>query len=361
VFTLNLPPIEKLTYLAITRYAGANNRAWPAYETLAADVLCSKRRVIDAVNLLQRCRLIEKRKRGNRTNTYLIYPADYYHADTETAALIESRMRRGKGGRASGAKEKAEGAPAAERGEETPAAGGEGSGETGAAGAEEAGVNSVHPDGYLSSPPKIFMVNQMHPEGELGAPPQCSEFTLEVNSIHPKNNMKSTSENLSLQEGENSLQVVYERGASKTAFEEVTKREAIAKIEVKTFKSGAPPPETGPQNGNGKSGDFKTVKNAFNCKGYQAADRLVNDLLRSYDAGAIVAVIGKTDFNLARNPPAVIRWMLSTGSYVVPLKLDVQTPPPETRAPDPAEDAAIREMIKNTKAGLLAKTLQKAL
>jgi len=31
------------------------------------------------------------------------------------------------------------------------------------------------------------------------------------------------------------------------------------------------------------------------------------------------------------------------------------------RTPDPAEDAAIREMIKNAKAGLLAKALQKAL
>jgi len=224
------------------------------------------------------------------------------------------------------------------------------------------------------------MVNQMHPEGELGAPPQCSEFTLAVNSVHPKNNMKSTSENLSLQEGKNGLHVVCEREASKTALKEAAKRETVSKIEVKAFKSGAPPPEEepvlpgvkeqgryensvceGPQNVSGKSSDFETVKKAFSRKGYQAADRLVNDLLRSYDAGAIVAVIGKTDFNLARNPPAVIRWMLSTGSYVVPLKLDVQTPPPETRAPDPAEDAAIREMIKNTKAGLLAKTLQKAL
>lgn len=380
MFTLNLPPIEKLTYLAITRYAGANNRAWPAYETLAADVLCSRRRVIDAVDLLQRCKLIEKRKRGNRTNAYLIYPADYYYADSETAAIIESRTRRGKGGRTPAAKENAEGGPAAKRGEETPAISGEGAAEKSAAEPEETGVNSVHPDGYLSSPTKIFMVNQMHPEGELGASPQCSEFTLGVNSVHPKNNMKSTSENLSLQEGENGLQVIYEREASVTALKEQAGEGAIAKKEFKTIKSGAPPPVEGqalpvekewarheskdcggPQNGSGKSSDFKTVKSAFSGKGYRAADRLINDLLRSYEASSIVAVIVKTDFNLARNPPAVIRWMLSTGSYVVPLTRDAQAPPPEIRAPDPAEDAAIREMIKNTKAGLLAKTLQKAL
>ncbi len=78
VFDLPLDPIDKLTYLALTRYADSKNKAWPAYNTLAKDVSCSKNRAITAVNRLVACKLVVKVVRGNRSNNYYIYPPEYF-------------------------------------------------------------------------------------------------------------------------------------------------------------------------------------------------------------------------------------------------------------------------------------------
>ncbi len=365
--------------MAITRYAGSNNRAWPAYETLAIDVNCSRRRIIDAVGLLERCKLIEKRKRGNRSNAYLVYPPDYFSAESETQKLIESRLRRGKGGREPKVKETVAAIGAtADRTAEAPALYGVDDAADTGNGEEETGVHSVHHEARTRAVSNIFLVNPVHPEeGELSSPPPCSEFTLSVNSVHQKNNNKSTDQKISLQEGLNCLQ---KRGESELTYPELKEGGApdpTGEASLETWGSANSPPVTVKQKPEGgppgvdlqattdqqteAPSDFDAIKNAFQRKGYRAADRLINELLRGYELFAIVAAIEKTDFNLARNPPAVIKWMLSTGSYVVPIERKVQAPAPETRAPDPAEDAAIREMIKNTKAGLLAKTLQKAL
>jgi hypothetical protein len=365
--------------LAITRYAGSNNRAWPAYETLAIDVNCSRRRVIDAVDLLQCCKLIEKRKRGNRSNAYLVYPPDYFSAESETQALIESRLRRGKGGREPKVKETAAVISAiADRVAEAPALYGLDDAADPGNGEEETGVHSVHHEVSTRSVSNIFLVNPVHPEeGELSSPSECSEFTPEVNSVHPKNNKKNNDLKISSQAGLNCLQEKGERDYTYLDLKEGGAPDPTGEAKLKNWGPANSPPVTVKQKAEGGLpgvdlqtttdqqtevlSDFDAIKNAFRRKGYRAADRLVSELLRGYELVAIVAAIEKTDFNLARNPPAVIKWMLSTGSYVVPIERKVQAPAPETRAPDPAEDAAIREMIKNTKAGLLAKTLQKAL
>ncbi len=75
LFSLDLPMCEKLVYIALCRYAGSNNRAWPSYATLCKDVSCSRTRVIAAVRKLCLAGLIKKEPRGNRTNVYSLYPA----------------------------------------------------------------------------------------------------------------------------------------------------------------------------------------------------------------------------------------------------------------------------------------------
>ncbi len=365
--------------MAITRYAGSNNRAWPAYETLADDVNCSRRRVIDAVELLERCKLIEKRKRGNRSNAYLVYPPDYFSAESETQALIESRLRRGKGGREPKVKETAGIVSAvADRAKEAPALYGVDDAADPGNGEEETGVHSVHHEERTGSVANIFLVNPVHPEeGELSSPSECSEFTPEVNSVHPKNNKKNNDLKISSQAGLNCLQETGERDYTYPDLKAGGSADLAGEANLEYWGPANSPPVTVKQKAEGGPpgfdlqatadqqtevpSDFDTVKIAFQRKGYRAADRLVSELLRGYELVAIVAAIEKTDFNVARNPAVVIKWMLSTGSYVVPIERKLQAPAPETRAPDPAEDAAIREMIKKTKAGLLAKTLQKAL
>ncbi len=78
VFSLQLSPIEKLTYLALVRYCDTQQRAWPSYNRLAKDVGIGKKRAIEAVKTLIDCNLLEKKVRGNRSNIYLVYPARFF-------------------------------------------------------------------------------------------------------------------------------------------------------------------------------------------------------------------------------------------------------------------------------------------
>ena len=78
VFDLPLPNTEKLIYIALTNYAGANNRACPNYETLAKDASCSRREAISAIENLCKCRLITKETRGDVSNAYVVYPPKFY-------------------------------------------------------------------------------------------------------------------------------------------------------------------------------------------------------------------------------------------------------------------------------------------
>ena len=279
VFALPLHPIEKLTYLAITRYAGANNRAWPAYETLARDVSCSKRRVIDAVKNLVNCSLIEKQVRGNRTNLYLIYSPNYYCAEkifpqgAYYAPLPETE------------------------------------------------VNDMHSDSECGAPLKNLKVHAVHPESDPHAPAECTTNTPGVNHVHPKINNKSTKENLSL---------------------------------------------VGPQNQNErelwdqelKTESLKMVQDAFMRKGTMISEKAILELLNNYAPKLIVSAVNNTDFKVARNPLAVVKWMLSNESYVLPLEKAPAAPLYEPVPVSPAEDAQIRQMIRETRAGLTGRAAQ---
>ncbi len=84
VFDLPLPSAEKLIYIALTHYAGSNNRTCPKYETLAKDASCSRREAIYAIENLCKCKLITKETRGNVPNAYVVYPPKFYSEMEDT-------------------------------------------------------------------------------------------------------------------------------------------------------------------------------------------------------------------------------------------------------------------------------------
>lgn len=274
LFALPLPAIEKLAYLALTRYAGANNRAWPAYETLGRDISCTRRRAITAVKNLVECRLIEKKLRKNRSNLYLIYPPEYYCNHQRAPAAKEE-----------------ESGPQAE------------------VNTDHQGVNVLHQG-----------VNLDHRGSEEHSPQGCTAFTTAVNTDHLKSTNKNNMENHPLK--------------NNSAAEE----------------------SEGCQKECGKDGP-ELIKAAFKAKGVQVSSKMIAELLSEYEPKAVKAAIQSTDFNLARNPLAVIKWMLATGSYVLPAEKAEPLAVAETRLPDPAEEEAIRQMIREARDGLRKKTL----
>ena len=267
IFKRPLGTFEKLTYCALSRYAGATNRAWPSYETLAADVSCGRKRVIKAVNCLVKCKLIEKQVRGNQTNVYLVYPPEYYVCSADEIVSEKNNS--------------------SNSGPETPL--------------NETGVSVGHPE---SSPETPLGVSVGHPG---------------VSVEHPKRNNLNNKENISL------------------------KKEAG---------------EDDPQNKNNKDRgkNIEEIRKEFRKKGVQATDTIIKALLNVNNENEIKAAIKATDFNESRNPVAVIRWMLKTGNYVMPLEIEEPAHPREMRVPEDNDNAAIKEMIKNAKAGLRSKT-----
>ncbi len=323
-FNLPLSTVEKLIYLALTRYAGTNNRAWPSYNTLAKDASCSRRKAIDAVNALLECGLIEKLSRGNRTNVYLLYPPSYYRA----AKTVQP--------------------------------------EQGAAGAPPAAPEEIFEKnfeagfrGAQAAPSDCGRVNQVHPRGAGDSPPGCTPCTVRVNEVHPKiNNIinkdhqhrKGNSgpdhgtgkrENLNLKEGKAIIPEAREKQKSE-------KKENIKEEPEDPHRK----PVTIEM--------MEAVNAAFKNKGFKATDRTVRQLLKKYSETAIKAAINQTDFKVARNPLAVINWMLASEYYVMPAG---KAPPPngpeeQTAGPTPKELFEIKKMISEARANLLKKTVQ---
>jgi len=87
-----LPSVEKLIYMALIKYAGTNNRAWPCYETLARDASCSRRRAVYGVDLLCKCKLVVKERRGNRSNIYMVYPPSFYCCTEEESDNLKVKI-----------------------------------------------------------------------------------------------------------------------------------------------------------------------------------------------------------------------------------------------------------------------------
>lgn len=252
-----------MTYLALTRYAGTNNRAWPAYETLARDVSCGRKRVIGAVNKLVECKLVEKQVRGNRSNVYLVYPPEYFCEK-----------------------------------------------------------DSENPQGVEKTPREIGRVSVEHPESIPETPQGCPQDTLRVSTGHPKSTNISNKENSTLTINNNDVE---ER--------EIFKKEIAEE-------------------------DLEQIRKAFKVKGVKVTDKMIQDLLKSHDSDAVKAAIKCTDFNAARNPLAVIKWMLSTGTYVMPVDREIPVLSPEAPVLDPGEEETVRQMIKEAREGLKQKTMQ---
>ena len=53
IFDLDLPSIEKLTFIALTRYFTGEDSIMPSYNDLARDVGCSEARIVQAMERLK--------------------------------------------------------------------------------------------------------------------------------------------------------------------------------------------------------------------------------------------------------------------------------------------------------------------
>ncbi len=177
-------------------------------------------------------------------------------------------------------------------------------------------------------------VSREHPESVEGTPSGCREDTLRVSTGHPKNNKKNNNKNnkekSSLKRPPGEEESIAEKGQAKN--EKERKNEGTL-----------------------NSVNTEAVHRLFKAKGYQVGDKVIASLLGGYPFDAIKAVIQNTDFHAARNPLAVIKWALSTGSYMIPVPKVSPAPPPVARAPDPIEETLIRQMIREAKASLRGK------
>ncbi len=298
------------------------------------DVSCCKRKVITAVKELIDCGLVVKKCRRNRTNVYLIYPPEYYNkkkmssngpaaeneefddeAEFNTDDFFENNLL-----------------------------------------PEEGGVHDMHPEGAPHAPPpeKITLIKKNigsdprdpvqrvggaphapggaspalrgAPHAPRGAPHArggCMRGTQGVHVVHPKSTNIINKVKLTLKEpGEDEVRIIYEK---KFLAEEI-----------------------------------EQTKNTFKSKGVQVTDKMIKDLLKTYDARAVQAAITSCDFRQARNPLAVIKWMLQTGNYVMPVErapvVVDEAPPPL----DPAQDEVIKKLISQAKAGLQRKRIPSA-
>jgi len=53
IFDLDLPSIEKLTFIALTRYFTSEDSTMPSYNDLARDVGCNEARIVQAMKRLK--------------------------------------------------------------------------------------------------------------------------------------------------------------------------------------------------------------------------------------------------------------------------------------------------------------------
>jgi len=303
--------------LALTRYAGANNKAWPAYKTLARDVSCCKRRAIDAVNVLIACGLVEKKCRRNRTNVYLLYPPEYFQKQSFSAKNSTEEAKPGD--------DEAELIGLEEFETETLP--------------EDGGVHQMHSEGEPDAPlltetgflqsinEKCLVkaanktgVQDMHVRGAPDAQEGCTRGTQGLHVVPPKSTNINNKEKLTQQEAK----AVEERVILERKFREE---------------------------------DFEQVKKVFKAKGVQVTEVLIRNLLKTYDVKAVQAAITSCDFSRARNPLALIKWMLQTGNYVMPVERITCVAFDELPPLDPAQDEEIKRLIRQAKAGLQRKLI----
>ncbi len=301
--------------MALTRYAGASNKAWPSYKTLARDVSCCKRKAFDAVDTLINCGLVEKKCRKNQTNVYLLYPPECFKKQSfSSKGSTEETELDG---------DEAELIEAQEFDQELLS--------------EEGVVHHMQPEvasdaplpdetGFLAATKNIFseknkeeaLVHEVHQGNAPPATGWCTTCTQVVHHMHPKSNKKINKRKLTLKEE----QAAAERFVLEKKFREE---------------------------------DYEQVKKVFKAKGVQVTDKMISDLLKTYDVKAVQAAITSCDFNRARNPLAVIKWMLQTGNYVLPVEHKLYVACDDPPKVDPAQVEDIKRLIRQAKAGLQRK------
>lgn len=125
---------------------------------------------------------------------------------------------------------------------------------------------------------KEAIVHDVHNEGAPDAHPLCTTCTTDVHHVHTINNNNIINNNNTLKQA---------------------KKEEESNLCISEL-------------------DIEAVKKAFKAKKVTAKDRVILNLLEHYPVKDIRAAISSTDFSQARNPIAVIKWMLKEGSYVMP-------------------------------------------
>lgn len=265
VFGLPLTPIDKLTYLALVRYCDTQQRAWPSYIRLAADVGVGKKRAIEAIKNLIECHLLEKRVRGNRSNIYLVYPARFF--------CVYKQSKNGE--------------------------------------------QNIDIDGVQETPQDDIEVFQEHPQGVTGTPSECSENTLRVSEEHPISTKTNSNKN--------------------TLISTVDERENFISKKQKE-----------------RERDLEIVRVGIARKGYQVNNKVLSDLLSQYTVEEVMAAIDCTDFELARNPLAVIFSLLKNGRYVMQKKNNVAVYTEPEQVDEPLDRETLSKYMKQFKEKLNA-------
>lgn len=268
VWDLPLPGTELLVYMALTRYAGSNNRAWPSNQRLAHDAKCSERRVQQATKRLSDCKLVVKVARGNRTNNYEVYPPGYYVGKVNDNKIIDIKQ----------------GAESAPQSNDTARLYHKGANSAPSQGAESAG------------------------QGAESAPSGCKSCALRVQNLHPNNNSNNNKNNNN--EQSSSAQVL-----ELTKIEDV-KSNSTLNTEEEGVNSLINKKEINPE-------DIEAVQRAFKSKKAEIRQSEIERMLTDYPVRDICAAVLSCDFNTARNPIAVIKANLRTGNYVMPAAPEV--------------------------------------
>lgn len=271
--------------------------------------------MIDAVNELIACGLVEKKCRRNRTNVYLLYPPEYFRSkrlDVDSAVAED---------------------------------------ETGEDDAELIAVNLNE----NSNLPEVEGVHDMHSEGAPDAPHIAKDSRLkQVTGTSKQNKVIETG-----------VQVLHSRGAPDALEGCTTGTQGVHVVHPKstninnkgslTLKEVKEAEEREIIEKKFRAEDFEQIKKTFKAKGVQVTDKMIRDLLKIYDVKAVQAAINSCDFSLARNPLAVIKWMLQTGNYVMPVERVAVVAAEEPPQVDEEEEEAIKNIIRQAKENLKRK------
>jgi hypothetical protein len=233
-FSIPLPGTEKLIYMALLKYGGTRNKAWPSQERLGLDASCSRRRAAYAVETLIECGLVVKERRGNRSNLYMVMPPSAYNGKR----IVYTEK-----------------------------------------------LNSKKTESAISG------VQELHTGTANPAHPYCNSCTPVLQELHT-NITKNIKKNNPHQQGNREEEKPKATREKKSKDDEEEKTLTISEE------------------------DLEAVKKSFKAKKAAVKDAVIVSLLEQYQREDVQAAIRCCDFENAKNPLAVIKYMLREGNYV---------------------------------------------